>query len=196
MRNGSVALVIGVAFLLGACGGGTTGASSATGTQAPPAATGSPTDAGTGSGGQPSAEASGPAATEAPPAGGGTAAGVCELVTPEELAGIFGVAAVTTSVVQGPPDNCIVQDSDGNPLVTWSLTTAQAAALYDAFTVDPSTVPVSGIGDKAAIVQNTGLMILKGSSLLVVTISGGSDMSEEEGIEASKEVGTLAAGRL
>lgn len=192
MRNRSVAFIFGIGLLLAACGGGTTGGSSATGTQAP--ATSGPTDAGTG--GQPSAEASVGAPSEAPSAGGGTAAGVCELVTAEELAEIFGVASVTTSVIAGPPDNCIVESDAGDPLTAWSLTTAQASTLYDAFTIDPSTVTVPGIGDKAAIVQNTGLLVLKGGSLLVISISAGADMSPEEGIEASKRIGTLAAGRL
>lgn len=138
-----------------------------------------------------------PAATQAPAGGGGgTAAGVCELVTPEELAEIFGVPSVKLTVFSGPPDNCIVESESGDPLTAWSLTTAQAATLYAAFTTDPSTVEVSGVGDKAAIVQNTGLLVLKGNSLLVISISGGADMSEEEGIEASKQIGALAAGRL
>ena len=55
---------------------------------------------------------------------------------------------------------------------------------------------VPGIGDKAAIVQNTGLLVLKGSSLLSVSISGGADMSEDEVIEASKQIAALAAGRM
>jgi hypothetical protein len=197
MRNGSVALVIGVGLLLAACGGGTTGPSATTGSQPSAAATSGPTDAGTGSGGEPSAEASvGAPASEAPSAGGGTAAGVCELVTADELAEIFGVTAVKTSVIAGPPDNCIVTSDAGDPLGAWSLTTAQASTLYDAFTADPSSVDVPGIGDKAAIVQNTGLLVLKGGSLLVISIAGGADLSEEEGIEAAKRIGTAAAGRL
>ena len=198
MRNGLVALVVGGVLVVVACGGGgTAGPTAAPAAEAPAAAESSaPADGGTATGSQPSAEASVAApASQAPAGGGGAAAGVCELVTADELKGIFGVT-VTMTVVPGPPDNCIVNSEDGNPLTAWSLTTAQASAVYGAFTSDPSTVEVTGVGDKAAIVQNTGLLVLKGSNLLVVTISGGADMSEEEAIGASKKIGALAASRL
>jgi hypothetical protein len=117
-------------------------------------------------------------------------------VTADELAGIFGVAGVKTTVIPGPPDNCIVESDTGDPLSAWSLSTAQAQIVFDALTADPSSDAVTGIGDKAAFVQNTGLLVLKGGKLVVVSISGGSNMSEEEVIEASKQVGTFAASRL
>jgi len=135
-------------------------------------------------------------AAASPAGGGGSAASVCALVTEEELAGIFGVPSVTMTVIPGPPDNCIVDSESGDPLTAWSLTTAQAQAVYGAFATDPSTIEVSGLGDKAAIVQNTGLLVLKGSNLLVISISGGADMSEDEVTEASKQIGAIAAGRL
>jgi hypothetical protein len=194
MRNGFLGLLVGgVLVLATGCGGGGTTSSTAAASAAPAAES-----SGTGVGSQPSAQASaaGPASEAPAGGGGGTAAGVCELVTADEVAGIFGVPSVTMSVVLGPPDNCIVQDANGNPLTAWSLTTVQASALYSAFTVDPSTIAVSGIGDKAAIVQNTGLMVLKGGSLLVVSISSGSDMSADEATQAAKQVGALAAGRM
>ena len=198
MRNGLVGFGLGVVLLVVACGGGgATGPTAAPATAAPAAEASTPADGGAGTSVQPSAEASVAApATQAPAGGGGAAAGVCELVTGEEVAGIFAVASVKMTVFPGPPDNCIVESDSGDPLAAWSLTTVQASTLYDAFTVDPSTVVVNGVGDKAAIVQNTGLMVLKGGSLLVISISGGADMSEEEGIEASKQIGVLAAGRL
>ena len=120
---------------------------------------------------------------------------MCELVTAEELAGLFNVASVKTTVIPGPPDNCIVESDAGDPLTAWSLTTAQASALFDAFTSDPATIDVPGIGEKAAIVQNTGLLVLNGDNLLVISISGGADLSAEEAIEVSKQIGALAAGR-
>lgn len=129
------------------------------------------------------------------PGGGGVTGGVCELVTGEELAEIFGVPSVTTTVIAGPPDNCIVDSDTGDPLAAWSLTTAQAKTVFDAFTSDPATIEVTGIGDQAAIVQNTGLLVLKGEILLVISISGGANLSEEEAIEVSKQIGTIAAGR-
>jgi hypothetical protein len=130
------------------------------------------------------------------PAGGGPAAGVCELVTAEELVEIFNVPSVTTTVIEGPPDNCIVESDTGDPLTAWSLTVAQAKAVFDAFTADPASIEVPGIGDKASIVQNTGLLVLKGDSLMVISISGGADLSEEEATEASKKIGAIAAGRM
>jgi hypothetical protein len=117
-------------------------------------------------------------------------------VTAEELAGIFNVASVTTEVLAGPPDNCIVTSDAGDPLTAWSLSLEQAKTVFDALAADPSAVDVPGIGDKAAIVQNTGLLVLKGGSLIVISISGGANLSEEEGIEASKQIGAIAAGRM
>lgn len=200
MRHGlvRVAAIAVFAVVAGCGGGGTTGATPAPATEAPAAEASTPAGGGTDAGSQPSAEASVAAPASQAPAGGGggPAAGVCELVTGDELAGIFGVASVKMTVLPGPPDNCIVESDGGDPLTAWSLTTAQSAVIFGAFTTDPSTVQVSGIGDEAAIVQNTGLLVLKGSSLLTISISGGSDMSEEEGIAAAKQIGTLAAGRL
>ncbi|HZM72933.1 MAG TPA: hypothetical protein VFC71_06115 [Candidatus Polarisedimenticolia bacterium] len=182
-----VLLVI-ASLALAACGGGGGGGASPSAGASAAASEAAPSSAP--SEGAPSTEPS-----AEPSTGGGTAVGVCELVTADELAGIFGTT-VTTTVLAGPPDNCIVSSTAGDPLAAWSLSTAQAQAVYDALTSDPATVVVPGIGDKAAIVQNTGLLVLKGSNLLVITISGGADMSEEEGIEASKQIGTFAAGRL
>jgi hypothetical protein len=200
MRNGFIGMVVGALLLVVACGGsGTTGPTTAPVTEASAAESSVP-DNGAGTGSSPSAEASVAAqASEAPAGGGGgggTVAGVCALVTADELAGIFGVASVKMTVLPGPPDNCIVESDNGDPLTAWSLTTAQASVLFDAFTADPSSIEVNGVGDKASIVQNTGLLVLKGASLVVVMISGGADMSEDEGIEASKQIGALAASRL
>ena len=199
MRLSRVVPVLAILLLVAACGGGS-GASSAGSTTA---ATGGPAaTSGSGAGSTASPGSSAAVQTTQPSAagggggGGGTAAGVCELVTSEELAAIFGVTSVKATVLPGPPDNCIVESGDGDPLTAWSLMTAQASTVFGAMTTDPSTIEVPGIGDKAAIVQNTGLLVLKGDSLLSITISGGADMSEEEGVEASKKIATFAAGRL
>jgi hypothetical protein len=183
-------IVATIVLILAACGGGGGGTTTAAPTDA--AATSGPTQA-------PATDApatDAPAVTPAPAGGGGGAAGVCELVTPEELAGTFGVPSVKATVFPGPPDNCIVESDAGAPLAAWSLTTAQGGALFDAFTSDPSSIEVSGIGDKAALVDNTGLLVLKGGALLVISISSGADMSEDEVIEASKQIGAIAAGRM
>jgi len=180
-----------IAFLVIGCGGD--GAPS--GTQA---ATTAASDADSGGGAATTAATtSGGAETTAPAdSGGGAAAGVCELVTAEELAGIFNMPSVTAEVLAGPPDNCIVTSDAGDPLTAWSLSLDQAKTVFDALAADPSAIDVPGIGDKAAIVQNTGLLVLKGNSLIVISISGGANLSEEEGIEASKQIGAIAAGRM
>ena len=177
--------VLGVGALIIGCGGGgevaTTQAGSATTT--------------TGVSGE--GTTSTVATTSATTAGGeGTAAGVCELVTADELAQIFNVASVTTAVLQGPPDSCIVESDSGDPLTAWSLTTDQAQAVFDALSSDPSSIEVTGIGDSAFIVENTGLLVLKGGRLIVISISGGADLSEDEAVEASKRIGEFAASRL
>jgi hypothetical protein len=74
--------------------------------------------------------------------------------------------------------------------------TAQAGMVFSAMTTDPSTVVVPGIGDKAAIVQNTGLLVLKGTSLLSVALTAAPDMSEDQVLEAAKQIAAFAAGRL
>lgn len=196
----SVPILVTLILTLAACSGsGTSGAPAASAAASAPAATAAASDAGSGtdSGGAPSAEATAESVTSEPPAGGGgTAADVCGLVTADELKGIFGVSGVKQTVIPGPPDNCIVESDGGAALTAWSLTTAQSGVIFGAMTTDPSTVEVPGIGDKAAIVQNMGLLVLKGSSLLSVAISGGSDMSDDEVIEASKQIASFAAGRL
>lgn len=194
----SVPILATLMLVLAACGG--SGASgepatsmAASASAASPAPSGAAPTAGGGAGAEPSAAAS---VAEPPAGGGGTATDVCGLVTADELVGIFGVAGVKQAVLPGPPDNCIVESDSGDPLTAWSLMTAQAGTVYAAMTTDPSTVDVPGIGDKAAIVQNTGLLVLKGSSLLTVSISGAADMSEDEVIEASKQIAAAAAGRM
>jgi hypothetical protein len=194
--RGVAALGLGLFVVIGCSGGGGGAGSASAQAPATPVAASDGTAGGGDSTATPGAEASAPTTATEPPSGGGTAAGVCELVTADELAGIFGVPSVKTTVFPGPPDNCIVESDAGDPLTAWSLTTAQARAVFDAFASDPSSVEVSGIGDKASIAQNTGLLVLKGDNLLVISISGGADMSEEEGIEASKQIGAIAAGRL
>jgi hypothetical protein len=118
-------------------------------------------------------------------------------VTADELAQIFSVASVSTSVLQGPPDNCIVESEAGDPLAAWSLTVDQAQAVFDALTSDPSSAEiVPGIGEGAAIVENTGLLVIKGGRLIVISISGGTELSEDEAVDASKRIGEIAAGRM
>lgn len=177
-------------FVVGACGGG--GGGTSTEPSQPAASVGESVAPSEGAASTaPSTEPS-----AAPSSGGGTTAGVCELVTAAELSGIFGVASVTTTVIAGPPDTCIVASDTGDPLTSWSLSRAQAQVVFDSLALPGQSVAVPGIGDKAAIVENTGLLVLKGDGLLVIAISGGADVSEEEAVEASKQIGEIAAGRM
>lgn len=178
-----------LALALAACGGGTaTAAPDGGGGSAPPAATdaAAPTNAAD----APTDPASAP--TDAPK-GPGSAGGVCDLATVDELAGVFGTP-VSTRVLAGPPDTCLAETAEGDVLVSWVLATENAASVYELLT--DGARPVPGIGDKAAFVENTGLLVLKGSSLLTVAISGMADLSEEAGEAAAKEVAALIAARM
>lgn len=187
-------------IVLGACGG--------SGATAAPAASTAP-DAPAASADTPAASADAPAASEAPPAseapapapgGGGSADGVCELATADELSGILGVS-VTTVLLQGPPDTCDIQ-SDGAPVASMTLTLADEqlgldpALVFQAMTATTGVTDVPGIGDKA-VFDETGetLIILKGNSLLVIAVYPGA-ASLEARQEMMKEIGRTATGRM
>lgn len=185
MQKSAIGLVTLIAIVIGlaACGGtattsqgsgaGTSAASSDT--EAPQATMAVTTAAGTDS------------ATTAPSSDTGTSVGVCELVTADEVAGIFGFVSVSTMVLTGPPDSCIVEDPEGNPLVAWSYTTADARLIFEALALPSQSESVPGIGDQAAFVENTGLLVLKGDALLTVSLSDQ---------DTAKEIATIAAGRM
>lgn len=187
-------LAIMVALTLAACGGGGGGTATTAPTDAGSAATTGPTEAATDAPPTDAPPTAAPATNA--PAGGGGVADVCGLVTAEELAGIFDVSSVVLTVFEGPPDTCDIQSGDGARLAATVLTTAQASLVFDAVTGDPSSIEVSGIGDKAAIAANTGLVVLKGDALLVISISWEADLTEDEVIDVSKQIGTIAAGRM
>jgi hypothetical protein len=174
--------------LAAACGGGTAsaGASQAASGDAPsPAA---------------SQAASGDASSAAPSAaassGGGNAAGVCELVATDQLTEILQVASVTTEVVPGPPDTCIVKGPEGNAIVSWSHTTQGGRAVYDALALPGQSEDVPGIGDAAAFVENTGLLVVKGDGLVTIQISGESGFDEFDGPEVAREIASEMVANL
>jgi hypothetical protein len=145
--------------------------------------------------------ASAGAATPEPPSGGEAASDVCGLVTPEELAKVFDVPSVTTTVFKGPPDTCSVDGEDGTPLAAWVLSQFQSgsveAGAWEAMMSDPSAIEVSGIGDQAAHVPNTGFIVLRGDRLLSIGVmTGVGDASEEERRQLAEELGAIAAGRM
>lgn len=133
-----------------------------------------------------------PVATE-PGSAGGPAGAVCDLATLDELEEVFGMA-VTATTLAGPPDVCMIENEAGHVLVSWNVNRTDAAMIYAALTEIATEVP--GIGDKAAFVENTGLLILKGDALANVVISGQADLSEEDGQAAAKAVAALIAGRM
>ncbi|HET7728208.1 MAG TPA: hypothetical protein VFK54_12880 [Candidatus Limnocylindrales bacterium] len=197
MRSFSLPAIL--VIVLGACGGSAATAAPAAST-APDAPVPS-ADAPAASADAPAASAEAPPATEAPAAGGGgSAEGVCGLATADELSGILG-ASVTTHLLQGPPDTCDIQ-SDGAPIASMTLTLANEqlgldpALVFQAMTAAPGVTDVPGIGDKAVFDEpGETLIILKGSSLLVVAVYPGA-ASLEQRQEMMKEIGRIAAGRM
>ena len=86
----------------------------------------------------------------------------------------------------------------GVALTAWSYTTGTAAgSTFDLFALPSQSVEVPGIGDRAAFVENTGLLVLKGDALVVIGLmSGAGDLSQDEMNSLMKQIGALAAGRM
>jgi hypothetical protein len=167
----SVPILAMLILALAACGGsGTSGATAASSAAAEPAASAVAPDASAGdAGGAPSVEASAapPEPASQPAAGGGGAGGdVCSLVTVDELADLFDVASVTTTVFAGPPDNCIVDSDAGDGLAAWSLTPVQADDRLRPRPLDR----VSGV---ATAPPSSRTPAGAGSNLLVISMSAG-----------------------
>lgn len=182
LRRATVTLAATALFLVG-CGGGA-------GTTADPSA-------GEASIGPSAATTSIAPATSGPSEAGGAAAGVCELVTTDELATLLGVPSVKVTVFRGPPDSCSVEDDSGIPMAAWSYSTSNSQAVYDALVLPGQSVVVPGLGDRAAFVDNTGLLVLKGDAMLVVGVMNGSgDLSEDEQMELQKKIADLALRRM
>lgn len=180
-----------LAGLMAACGGSAASAPPGNGGQ-PTATPAAQSDAPA-----PSAEPGG--AVTPPPApttgGGGGTAGVCELVTTDELAQIFDVTAVTAQVMAGPPDSCDIQ-TDGAPLAAMVYMPSNGTAVFSAWASDPSAVDMPGIGDRAAYLPGQLLFIvLRGDATLSLAVLDES-RSEEARLELMKEIAAIAAGRM
>lgn len=178
-------MMLATTLIVTACGGG-----GASGAASSAASTAQPTS---GAEATPAAPAS--VAAEATPAGG-TATGVCDLVTKDELATAFGVPSVTTTVLAGPPDSCIVKSDTDRSLATWSYTPANGSQMYETVVLPGQSVEVPGIGDRAAYVDNLGFLVVKGPALLSIAISSGSDLDDDQMKEVSKQLASFAAGRM
>ena len=187
-----ILLAAALAGLLAACGGSAASSSPADGAPTAPAQSDAP---------PPTAEPGGEATPQpAPSTGGGGGGGggttdVCALVTVDELEQIFGVSAVTTRVLAGPPDTCDIQN-DGAPLAAFVLVTSNGAAIFNAWASDPDAVDIPGLGDRA---------IYSPASLLLVVLKGDRAMSmaalddgrsEDERLELMKETLAIAVNRL
>jgi hypothetical protein len=193
VRSISLLALAAVAAACGGGGGSAAPAASAGGGTVPSAA---PAPASAAAASQP-----GTVPQSEPPAastttGGGSSAGVCELATSDELASILGVASVTTQAFAGPPDTCAVMDPDGTPIASWVLTAGTGPAIYGALVLPGQAVEVPGIGDRAAIVENTGLLVVKGNDLVTIVISGGANVSQDQANEMAKQIGGKIAGRM
>ena len=190
MRNRS--WLIGTAILctaiLGCSGGG--GASPGAGTPGP--ATAEPTQGGSGPPADPGAGAS--PVTDPTPAGG-TAVGVCELVTSEELASILG-KPVTLVVLPGPPDTCDVGSNDA-PIAAFVFMEGPSFGFaFDAWASDPSAEDVGGIGDRAVYVAASELFIVKrGDRLFSVSVYD-VDVALDARVQMMKDIAKIAAGRM
>ncbi len=141
---------------------------------------------------EPSSEVS---ADPGPGNAGGIVPAVCDLVTVAELERIFGLTAITTEVIEGPPDTCDVQ-SDDAPLAAWVLMTPVPPYVYDSYATDDGASTVPGIGDKAAFVPGQGLLIFQKGDVLVSVGVYADEAVEAQNVEFMKAIAKAAAGRL
>lgn len=185
----SAALLLAMTMILAACGGGSGSTSEAP--SEPPATSALSNEPSAGTSVIPST-----AETSAPTSGGGEAGGVCELATVDEVAAAFGLPSVTTKVLDGAPNLCIVDTDAGRTIASWSLTTTDAVVIYESLVLPGQSTDVPGIGDRAAFVDYTGLLVLKGDRMVVISIAAGADLEEPEGMEVSKRIAAAIAGRL
>ena len=191
--------VVMVLLVVAACGGGggaATAAANPTAAAAESQAVVAPSEAVT-------PGAASPVPSDAPPAepagGGGPAAGVCELVTTDELRGILGTA-VNLTLFAGPPDTCDIQSTDGAPLAATVLTVMSnmaASAVFDAYAGSPGAQSISGMGDKAAYdPAQAVLVVLKADKVLTVAVFDDGSTDEAARLELMKQIGSIAAGRM
>lgn len=173
-----------LALVSAACGSGPGTASQAPSSEAP--ASGAPASA------APASEAPASQAPQ-PSTGGGPTGSVCDLVTAAELAGIFGVANVASTVIPGPPDTCDIQ-ADGAPLAAIVLVTDQAELVFNAYATGAEAYP--GFGDRAIYNAETQLFIvLKGDVVVSIAVFSGA-ASDEERLELQKAIAAVAAARM
>lgn len=191
---GPAYLLLLLALLVAACGGaasspGGGGGGGATASADVPTATDG------------SAASDEPASTDEPEAsepadggGGGTISGaaVCSLAVGTELGEVFGVP-VNTIYDPNAPSSCFVRTADDTTLIHWT-TAGDGPMLFDALSA--GSTPVDGLGDRAAHVENLGLMIVKGDTLVTIVVPAEADLDADVARDAAERVGALIAGRM
>jgi hypothetical protein len=117
-------------------------------------------------------------------------------VTAAELSPLFGGVALTLTTNEAAPGTCFVEDASRRPYLTWSIVSTGASMLFDAVNLPGQATAVPGMGDRAAFVENMGLLIQKGDRVLTIVISGAADLDPETVVEVSKQIGAIAAPRM
>ena len=186
-------------FLVAGCGASGPAASSPGG-GGPTGAAGSPTTAPTepagATGGAPEPSGGAVEPTNAGPTqGSGAGGGVCSLVTAAELDGIFGTSGITTTVIQGPPDTCDIQE-EGAPVAAFVLTPAGGRMIFDIRAAGGDAESVGGLGDAAFYSAETMLLVIaKGDAMLSIAVYP-AGVTPERHRELQDEIGAVAAGRM
>ena len=60
---------------------------------------------------------------------------------------------------------------DSGTLVAWVVTDVGGKMIYEAVVLPGQSTDVAGLGDRAAFVDNTGLLILKGDRLVTLSVA-------------------------
>jgi hypothetical protein len=204
-RRHRLVILVPIAFLfVTACSG--SGAS--------PAVTGGATSPSAAASAEPAASPSSDAGTSVEPAtsataaasAGGAASGACELISPEEVAGVVGF---TVAASADDAATCIFEVPDTNAIaVLVQVARDGAVTTFGTFKGNPEAKAVTGLGDEAVWLPGYGaveLHVLKGDALLslaVGTLSGvpidgfPSDISPDKLLDLAKKVGAIAVARL
>lgn len=150
-------------------------------------------------GGDPTGDAGAPEAT----AGGGDAGGedgaaigdACALVTPEEVEAAVGVEVAETVESEA---SCSYLDSNNSLLLAFVAITQNAAATFESQRAFEGSEEITGIGDGALWFPGGGMYLLKGDTLLNMTIGGVGSLEGDPAAQraALEELARAAAARL
>lgn len=130
--------------------------------------------------------------------GGGQAAGVCELVTEDELTTLFGKPVVLQVLPGvGGADTCDVQANDA-PIAAFVYMPPAGtnSFVFDAWASDPSAEDVAGIGDRAIYVGAQELFVVTKSTAIFSVAVYDVDITDADRVELMRQIGALAAARM